>query len=268
MAIGSRDVITVWTNDPVRASWAGLHGVDRVGVDLETIGKQARQRGLETWISPHRIEDLEAIHPFIGNASLFVRCNALGPRSRDEVDRLLDLGVEVLMLPNFSGAAVVERFLRIVDGRAQVVPLVERATALASLDFLASLGIEELHVGLNDLSIDLGLSNRLVALAGDEIARFSEQAAGLGLQFGIGGLGRAFDDALPVPSDLVYAQHARLGSRGALLARSFFCDGMNEEGFAEAIRALRERLEFWRLQPPCVLEQARLRLLEYAKVLT
>lgn len=268
MVAGTQHVITLWTNDPKRAGWAGRHGIDRIGLDLETLGKSARQKGLATWISPHRIEDLKSIRPVLGKARLFVRCNPLGPHTQVEVDRLLACGVEVLMLPNFTEAREVEHFMRIVDGRARVVPLIERAAALPIIKLLAGLGIGELHVGLNDLSIDLGQSNRLVVLAGKEVARFAEEASALGMSFGLGGLGRAFDEALPVPSDLVYAQHARLGASGALLARSFFKKDMTELEFAAEIAALHQRLDFWRDQPAEALERARVRLLQYAAVAT
>ena len=38
-------VLTLWTNDPALAARADAAGVDRVGVDLERLGKAERQRG-------------------------------------------------------------------------------------------------------------------------------------------------------------------------------------------------------------------------------
>jgi len=264
----ARDILTLWTNDPARVAWAGRHGIDRVGLDLETLGKAERQQGLPTWISPHRIEDLARIAPLKGDATLFVRCDPLHAGSERQIDAVLDAGVGVLMLPNFTTAREVESFVRIVAARARVVPLIERRTALDAIEDIAALGVDEVHIGLNDLSIDLGLSNRLVAMASDEVEDFAERARGVGVRFGLGGLGRALDETLPVPSDIVYAQHARLGASGALLARSFFTPEMMEHDFAQEMTALRTRLEYWRDQPPITLEQARRRLMNYIGVAT
>lgn len=261
-------VLTLWTHDVQRAGWAARHGVQRIGLDLEQLGKARRQQGLPTWISPHTIDDLDRIAPVRGASSLFVRCNALHAGSAAEVDTLVARGVQVLMLPNFVSAAAVEAFLRLVDGRAQVVPLFERVQALGALDAVHGLGIAEVHVGLNDLSIDLGLRNRLVALALPELAAFCERARGLGVRFGLGGLGLAGDTSLPVPSDLVYAQHARLGSSGALLARSFFGPGMNEAAFGSAVQSLHQRIDHWRHAPAAEREAARVQLLQHAGVPT
>lgn len=268
MVAGVGDTITLWTSNPILVRWAGRNGIERIGLDLERIGKEQRQRGYSTWISPHRIEDLNVIKPELGSAKLFVRCNPVHSRSAVEIAKLIEAGVEVLMLPNFTSANEVENILRIVDHRALVVPLVERVAALGCLRALSSLGVKELHIGLNDLSIELGLSNRLLALSSNKLQIFSEQAKALGLKFGLGGLGRAMDTSLPVPSDLVYAQYVRLGASGALLARSFFNKDMREDDFAYEISRLRERLNFWRSQSHTKIENVKRQLMLYADMST
>jgi citrate lyase beta subunit len=264
----SRFQLTLWSNDLQRAQWAERAGVDRIGVDLETRGKAQRQAGLDTWISPHTIDDLRRIRPHLHRAAAFVRCNALHSESEKEIDVLLDAGASVVMIPNFSHASEVESFLGWVDGRARVVPLVERRAAVATIADLASLGIREIHVGLNDLSIDLAETNRLVVLALPILDELAEAAQHCGVRFGLGGLGRASDDALPVPSELVYAQHARLRSSGALLARSFFTPSMDESGFAEELGRLHVAIDSWRSRPSADLEYARQALERYRGVRT
>ena len=54
-------VLTLWTSDPALAARADAAGVERVGVDMERLGKRARQRGLGTWISPHTEDDLAKV---------------------------------------------------------------------------------------------------------------------------------------------------------------------------------------------------------------
>ena len=156
--------LTLWTNDVERAVWADRAGVDRIGVDLETHGKRTRQSGLSTWISEHSLEDLARLQPCVEKASLFVRANPLHDGSADEIEAFVGQGAGIIMLPNFTQVEEVARFTDLVGGRARVVPLVERVAAAAIIGRLPALGVSEIHIGLNDLSIDLGQANRLRVL--------------------------------------------------------------------------------------------------------
>ena len=246
--------LTLWTNDLERTRWADAAGVDRIGLDLETIGKSDRQRGLPTWISNHTWDDLDRLARVVRPGRLFVRLNELNPNSSDEIACAIDAGVAVIMQPNFTRRFEVEEFAQLVDGRAELVPLVERAAATEFVRDLPGLGVREIHIGLNDLSIDLGEHNRLAVLAMPIMDAISANAHAAGLRLGLGGLGRAYDQDLPVPSELVYAQHARLGARGALLARSFFRETMTQEDFCAEIAAVQRRLGEWADASPEALE--------------
>lgn len=255
-----RYTLTLWTNDLERAARADRAGVERIGLDLETLGKVDRQRGLPTWISPHSVADLDRLRGVVRHAALFVRANPLHDGSAAEIDALVARGARFLMLPNFTHADEVRAFVALIAGRAHVVPLVERLAAVDAIAAFPALGIEEFHVGLNDLSIDLGEPNRLAALASPVMESIAAAARSSGLRFGLGGLARAGDETLPVPSDLVYAQHARLGASGALMARSFFADRMDERRFARETARLRCRLAEWFRASPHALEAARAEL--------
>jgi citrate lyase beta subunit len=248
--------LTLWTNDADTAKWADRAGVDRIGLDLENLGKETRQAGLETWQSPHTIADLDRIRHSVERAELFVRTNPFHQGTKAEVDAILDRGVTVLMLPNFTTQAEIADFIKAVAGRAQVVPLVERLLAVDLIQEMKNLGVMEFHVGLNDLSIDLGNRQRIGVLVAPVMERIANCAKNVGLKFGVGGLGRALDEDLPIRSDLIYAQQARLGSSGALIARSFFSRLMNEQEFAGEITRLRARLDDWAVASVTELEAA------------
>ncbi|MEO0359803.1 MAG: hypothetical protein AAF322_01770 [Pseudomonadota bacterium] len=259
-----RFTITLWTKDPTVAGWADRAGVDRIGVDLEGKSKADRQTGRPTWISTHTTDDLAAVAGVVRAARIFVRCDAFDEDSKAQIDEVIGLGAHVLMLPNFTTLDEVKGFVDAVDGRAEVVPLVERIAAVELLPAFPALGVGEAHVGLNDLSIDLGLSNRLAVLGMPIMDRISELARDNGLRIGFGGLARAGDTSLPVSSDLVYAQQARLGSAGALIARAFFRKDMDEAVFAEEIGLMRAKLTEMFATPPELLEAARLELMDKA----
>jgi hypothetical protein len=82
-----RFVLTLWTNDPLFARRGDRAGIDRIGVDLERLGKEDRQRGLGTWLSPHHEDDLRAVGAALETAALFARLNPLHAENAREVGR-------------------------------------------------------------------------------------------------------------------------------------------------------------------------------------
>ena len=237
-------VLTLWTADAELAREADAAGVERIGVDLETLGKAERQRGLGTWISPHRLDDLAGVRSALRRARLFARVNPIHDRSAAEVDAVIACGAQVLMLPMVATAGEAREFVRMVGGAATVVLLVERVQALYELQELADVdGVDEVHIGLNDLALSLGLRNRWLTLAGDLALNAGAVVRASGKRFGLGAVGRVGDRGLPVPVDLVYAEYARTGATAALLSRSFFRHGVAD--LAAEITSLRRELARW-----------------------
>jgi HpcH/HpaI aldolase/citrate lyase family len=258
-------VLTLWTSDPELAARADAAGVERIGVDLERLGKAERQKGLGTWISQHTEEDLAAVGSALSSASLFARVDPPHDGTSAQVDRVLAAGAEVVMLPMFRTAAEVERFVALVDERARVVLLLETPEAVDAVEEIAAVeGVDEIHLGLNDLTLALGLPNRFMLLASDLAARLAGAVTGAGLRFGAGGIGRAGDVTLPITADLVYAQYARLGAGAALVSRSFLRRDAGPVDMGREVERARARMAEWRARGPEELEAARLELTERA----
>ncbi|HSJ39584.1 MAG TPA: aldolase/citrate lyase family protein, partial [Xanthobacteraceae bacterium] len=168
MSYGSDMVLTLFTDDPELARSADRAGVDRIGIDMEQIGKAARQQHLATWISNHTVTDLAAIRPVLQRAQLFVRCNPVHRESAAEIDCLVDAGVKVIMLPFFKTVADAELFVRLVDERAHPVLLLEPAEAAAAIADLCRVpGVSEIHIGLNDMRLSLGWPSHFHVLVSD-----------------------------------------------------------------------------------------------------
>jgi 2-keto-3-deoxy-L-rhamnonate aldolase RhmA len=223
MSHDSEFVLTLFTNDPALAAAADRAGVDRIGVDMEQIGKEARQGHLKTWISDHAEADIARIRPALHSAQLFTRCNPVHAGLGAEIDRLVAAGVRVIMLPYFRTAKEAETFVRLVDGRAHPVLLVETADAAAAIDDLCRIGgVSEIHIGLNDMRLSLGWPSHFHVLVSDFLEKICATVLAAGHRLGVGGLGRAGDSELPVPADLVTAQMARLGATASLVSRAFF----------------------------------------------
>jgi hypothetical protein len=248
--------LTLLTNDLELAARAERAGVDRIGPDLERLGKQARQGGMNTWISDHSLADLTRLAAVIDRRRLFCRVNPIHPGSADEIEAVLATGAATVMLPMFTTVAEVETFLRLLDGRARPVLLLETAAAAAIIDDICRVpGVEEIHIGLNDLRLSLGWPSHFHVLVSDLLVSLSETIRRAGIAFRVGGIGRAGDDSLPIPSDLVYAQYPRLYATGALVSRVFF----NAEplDMAEEIGKLRRRLDKLAAESQASLERQR-----------
>ena len=254
--------LTLTTSDPDLVRQADAAGVDWIGVDIERILKLERQGNLrDARISDHKLDDLAVIAPLTRHAKVFARLNPIHIASAVEIERSIELGASVLMLPYFRSATEVEQFVDLVRGRATVVLLLETAAATARLHQIVSIpGISEIVVGLNDLHLSLGLASHFEVVVSDIMETIGQHVIEAGLRFGFGGLARVNDQTLPVPPDLLYAQYPRLGARSAWLSRSFFKGHAGVLDLSAEIALLRTRLRFWAEQPAEALLEKRAEL--------
>jgi hypothetical protein len=262
---GDRFCLTIITDDAALATAADRSGVDRIGVDLEILGKAERQKGRGTRLSGHSWDDLARISKAVTRASLFVRLNPINPNTSAEIEAALGLGAEVLMLPYFQTPEEIRTFVDAVRGRSRTVILLETAGAVVRVRaILAIAGIDEVMIGLNDLRLQFGATNHFEVLGSPLVDFLSAEVRRSGRALAIGGIGRVDDDELPIPSDLVYAQYPRLGATGAWIARSFFRDLPPAWNLADAIQASRQCLNDWSMASVAALEEARNELVRHA----
>lgn len=214
------------TNRPEIAQIAESAGVDRIFVDLEYIGKSARQGGMDTVQSRHAVQDVATIRSAINTAELLVRVNPIHDATTDytsseeEIASVIAAGADVVMLPYFKTPAEVQRFISAVDGKARAMLLFETAEAVENIESILSVsGIDEVYIGLNDLSLSYGLKFMFQLLADGTVDRLAARFKQQGLPFGFGGIAALGQGALP--SEYVIREHYRLGSTCAILSRSF-----------------------------------------------
>lgn len=238
------------TNRPDVALIAEKNGVDRVFVDMEYIGKDLRQKGLNSVKNHHTIGDVKAVRAVLSKSELLVRVNPIHhatkdyPSSKEEIGEAIQAGADIVMLPFFKTLADVQRFISYVDGRAKTMLLLETGEAVALLDSILQLdGIDEIHIGLNDLSISYHNRFMFELLANGTVEDLCNKLKHYNIPFGFGGiasLGRGL-----VPAEMIIKEHYRLGSHGAILSRSFCnLDKFNdlaavEEVFFRGIREIR-----------------------------
>ncbi len=254
-------ILTAITADPELIRACDDAGVDRIGIDIERIGKQARQGHL---LSPrfaaHQLDDLDVVTANVRHAAIFARLNPLHERSAQEIERALQLKAQLLMVPYFTQPSEVSAFVQLVGARAEVIPLVETGAAAERISEIVTIpGLREIMVGLNDLHLSLALSNPFEIVTSSRMQTMAACVQNAGLRFGFGGLARVDDTSLPVPPDLIAAQYPRLGATSSWLSRSFF-RGIDSSQVARAVRTLRERLRYWAAQSPSTLSAQRDRL--------
>lgn len=216
------------TNNLVTAKIAQEAGVDRIWVDMEYIGKNERQGGLDTVQNHHTIDDIRKIRPVITKSKLMVRVNPLHEAtseycsSKDEIEDAIDAGADILMLPMFKTADDVEKFIKIVNGRAKIQLLLETKEAVDNIDEILEIpGIDEIHIGLNDLHLAYHKTFMFELLCDNTVSKLCKKFADKGIKYGFGGVARIGLGMLP--AEYIITEHYHLGSTAAILSRGF-CD--------------------------------------------
>ena len=208
------------TNKPEVAKIAQKYGVDRVWVDLETLGKEERQGHIDSVKSHHTIEDIKQIVPFLNTSEMLVRINPLNPQSKDEIEQVIEAGADIIMLPMWKSLLDVKEFLSYVNGRAKTTLLLETKEAFDCIDeVLTHSGFDEIHIGLNDLHLSYGLNFMFELLTNGKVEVLCQKFKAAGIPYGFGGIAKIGEGA--IPAEKIMMEHYRLGSTRAILSRSF-----------------------------------------------
>lgn len=214
------------TNNPEVALIAENAGVQRIFVDMEYIGKEKRQGGMDTVKNHHTIKDVKNISDVITSAKLLVRVNPihngnkLYSSSKEEIDAVADAGADIIMLPYFKTVDEVKTFIDLVGGRTKTMLLFETAEAVDLIDDILKIpGIDEVFIGLNDLSLSYGKKFMFELLSDGTVERLCLKFRLAGLRYGFGGIAAIGTGTLP--AECILKEHYRLGSSSVILSRSF-----------------------------------------------
>lgn len=210
------------TNNPEVAKIAEKYSVDGIWVDLEQIGKKERQGGMDTVQSMHSVEDVRKIrNSIVGKAKLQVRVNPIHHGSQNEIERVIAYGADIIMLPFFSTVDEVGNFIKMVGGRARTCLLLETIGAEQRIDEILDIpGIDEVHIGLNDLHLQYHQKFMFELLANGKVEEICRKIRSKGIPYGFGGIAKLDEGMLPARH--IIAEHYRLGSVMAILSRSFY----------------------------------------------
>ena len=209
------------TNAPAVAKIAADAGVDRIFIDMEVLGKAERQGGMDTVQSHHVPEDIARVRAAIANrAEIMARVNPLNPNSQREIDASIQNGADVIMLPMWRTAEDLRQLVQLVGGRAKIMPLLETDTAADNLSAALQVpGIDQMHIGLNDLHLCYHQKFMFQLLADGTVDRLCTRLRDANIPYGFGGVGRPGSGTLP--AEAIIGEHYRLGSEYVILSRSF-----------------------------------------------
>lgn len=242
-------ILSLITDDVRLAAEADRAGIDRIMIDLEREGKALRQAGRNLFQSSHRLESVGPVKEVLQRAALVVRINPLSERTAREIDAVLAGGADVIMLPYFFTAAEVQSFVGIVAGRSRVSLLVETKSAADRLAGCLAVGkVDEVHIGLNDLSIELGCSVMLEPLCNGVVEGLAATLRAARVPFGVGGIGRLSCETLPVHPERLLAEQVRLGCSRGWLGRTFRV-GLDSCRVAAEVARIREAVARWGSAP-------------------
>ena len=231
------------TNRPEIAQIAEENGVDWIFVDMEFIGKDNRQGGLDTVQNHHTIQDVRRVKASVKKAKVLVRVNPIHKAmlhvdgtiaymdSKTEVESAIEAGADILMLPFFHSVEEVKEFVYLVqnannqmerygNNRAQACLLLETPEAAILLDEILNVpGIDMIHIGLNDLHLAMGMKFMFQLLTDGIVEQLTKKIKAKGIPFGFGGIASLHGGALP--GSYVLKEHYRLGSSMVIVGRSF-----------------------------------------------
>lgn len=208
------------TNRADVALVAEKYGVERIWIDLETLGKEERQKNMDTVKSNHTVEDIKKIKPLLTKSEMLVRVNPWNENSVQEIEDVISAGADMIMLPMWKSVEDVNNFINTVNGRCKTTLLLETKEAVECLDdVLNECRMDEIHIGLNDLHLSYGLTFMFELLANGMVEEITKKIKAKGLPYGFGGIAQLGKGDLP--AEKIIMEHYRLGSTRAILSRSF-----------------------------------------------
>ena len=167
------------------------------------------------------MDDIKKIAPLLKNSEMLVRIDPWNKNSEKQIDDVIEAGAQIVMLPYWKSVEEVRKFVHAIKGRTKTMLLLETKEAVECLDDVLEVsGIDEIHLGLNDLHLSYGLTFMFELYPNGMVESITQKIKAKNIPFGIGGMGRFDAGLLPKPEDVII-EHYRLGSNGIILSRSF-----------------------------------------------
>lgn len=216
--------------------------VSQIMVDTEIIGKVDRQFGKKTVINNHQIEDVIALKEKL-TIPIICRINPYNQNTADEIKRAIDAKADSIMIPMITNMEHFKEMVNLIDGKSQIIPLIETPYSFFKLDEILNFyQFKQIHFGLNDLFIALGMRNLFEILLSSVFKAGVDFAKDKVEVLGIGGVGFPNENQKVNPL-LIFNHLNQMGANSVILSRSFFEQGYDEEVVKQGLHKLESSLK-------------------------
>lgn len=217
------------TNDPKQAQNLSECGIQQIMVDTEIMGKVERQGHKDTIISDHSLNDIIALRDLSLDAEIICRINPFHRGTFNEIDTAIRNGTDVIMIPMITSMENYQSIVDKINNRAKVLPLIETPYSFFKLsEILDYSKLTQIHFGLNDLCISLGMKNLFEVLLSHTFQDTLSNVKISGMTKGIGGIGDPQISQKVSPLALLNS-YMKCGSNSVILSRSFFTKSSEKE---------------------------------------
>lgn len=216
-------------------------GIDWIFLDIESIGKESRQPA-SSFISDHSIDDVQRVRVAFPEAKLLLRINPLNQTTEYEINRAVGAGIDAIMLPFFKTSYELEQVKSIIGGRCKFWPLVEtvEASEMVIQGHLLGKGVDRIHIGLNDLRLQLGCRFMFSPLLDKRVSSAIRYLQDNDKHFGIGGVS-TLNSGLLSGKDVLSLNYC-LGSTAVILSQEFRRI-ISSDGLSSEVTRLRDHWE-------------------------
>ena len=168
------------------------------------------------------MEDISIIRKVAKKKTVFVRVNSIHSRSKEEIESVIGKGADVVMLPYFHTMDEVKAFLKWTNRSVTNSLLIETREAAKLLPQIVELkGVDEIHIGLNDLGLSFGYKSIFEPILNGSLEEYANIVNRKKMPWGFGGIAKVYDTTLPVDSELMLCEQIRLRASRGWLGRSF-----------------------------------------------
>jgi hypothetical protein len=228
------------TNCPVRAKLLSDCGVQQLMVDTEILGKVERQGHKDTVISNHKLSDVRLLKNLNLKADIICRINPFNENTQNEIDTAIVNGADTIMIPMINSIEEYRTMVDIIGSRAHVLPLIETPYSFfKATEIIGYSQSKQIHFGLNDLSISMGMRNLFEVLLTETFQNMVTNMSSTDICIGIGGIGDPQVSQKVSPLLLLNA-YLKCGSNSVILSRNFFASNIDKGYIIKSLQRFEE----------------------------
>ena len=228
------------TNNIEQANLLSDCGIQQIMIDTEILGKVERQGHKDTVISNHSISDVLKLKRLNLAVKIICRINPFNSKTNEEIDLAIEYGADIIMIPMINSLEDYRSIVNTISSRAEVLPLIETPYSFFKVhDIINYSEIKQIHFGLNDLCISLGMRNLFEVLLSETFQNTVSNLNDKSIRIGIGGIG---DPQVTQKVDPILLLNTYLKCRASsvILSRNFFESNYNKEYISHSLNRFEE----------------------------